>query len=1840
MLKMQCAWLLGLGSVVAFGLLGVDAQKKHLNSFTNFINFVVLGNIAMMFFLPIDNTMRGYSHRVVCALLVIWLAKEMQKVRWNTVYFFKGYFLFNASPMSWVICHALYRSVMVTLPIFDTQRYFVLEPLSLGIMMILYRTSGKNDGRVSDWFGISDTMVVSTITFMTSVADAYLEILPRIILNDQSLMVLDGVAVLIHLMIGVVALAWSNVFLDDSSWTLDSFSAYREELLFDGQQKEKVKQDKKGKIRLPILKNLKSDLIASAKSIQDEVCSVLNFNSTDLGDGVNGTGNISCPKTGLFSSEFWSENLLDKSISIGLLISSCPDSHHNISRKLVIEVSGCDKLSGMHGLMGRHPPWINTLSVSQQSQVELFGVAKESIKLSTTSGRAAKLSNSKSSLVSCDKVCEDGSIAVIDEWIKHDLETNPAKLILFSETPLSDCTAGYLAFTGDLFADLNGRIHVDFPAIDKSNIWNDESIALISGNQPAVCPTVVETSVKKNTPELFSRPLLRKKLGIEARKCEEYLDSLVDGIVFKSLYEKYLDHEKFSTATDPWPTVYEIISGNLISNHSDIDDIPKFVKNLPKLLFPQLVEFSNNGSLAILSPLIIPPFNDAGPENVSDLFGLIQFAVTFASVNPQKEAFSTPRFPKSKFPSDLQFLGSIFPHKKAVELLPELSDEVIEVFANLPKHCAKVDLSYHGLYSALSELEVKPCRETLFGGLGERLGHLSPQKTKQDKPNAGVNVVSGNLDEVLSELEGKQTYVFSECEEGSYLKVLGTGPIQWENEVARKEFESTVFKIRAVESREEVVFSNLKWGVGVVLDESSFFNYLKLNLTNEKKVVGKEIIAEGVAEVVESQSGRAFRKEMEQIARNDESGVVGELQISVLLGRRFSGATDVKILLYDSFKRGTLFSTCIIMTETFSGFKSKPPVGSFPATLICSTTSPLLQGREGMGLDNPEYSLAKASLNAAAYKRKFTDIFDGTAELPSNELHPLLELFRNIENVKSPVEIPLRWHVISYNLRGSNLKTPYLREILAHVIPQSPIVAFQDALRLESIDDLFFPVSSVVHAEQDAVAHPGAAAAPNTPAEDRAIHLQRQRIRKLFEMTDRCGSEGYVVSERLGSFESQVEEMLMGGERVVLRSDIFEVLDNCVLHKKLRSGDGVMDKLLQRYLNGSHKNLMKVPGVVLVGEKKGTKKFAIVNVDARRSTENEIEFLLVVLEFVRSSYGYSLIVTGSFSSDFMKLTNSKLAQSGLLKQYYPVTWTDSVGISTVHLFSPYSQLWFPDLPLASQTGASLTSALAPLAYMHRDVIDRTKLCMVVDEEINYSDQNSNVMEAKGTAVAGVRAGYCKDMAAYNKWFWKNIGLGVDRLPARYESCAVDYSGSKRDKEIIAESLESHYPISYNISAGGDIFRIVSFNLNGLDHERANVLLQLDPPSQLFTYFSSFDIVVIQGDASAGNETNVSNAILSGIQAIAETIPDKKYEWKSSLLNSKGGDSEQNMQIYWRESSRLKGIVCTVTPYTPDSSKSLSLLGCAFEVPSSLDSDFFIVTNVHDSKTAYLTNAAVDLPDSSVSVMKRNYQVLCRAAISKVEHLGMEVDADGKCRQYPIPAAFIGTFHPQLKVEFNSTFAEFEAAMNGVAKEILRKNQIGDRKFPQGYNQNLIVQSEIPPETVTDGVNSWVPMADVQSSGGVMGWLFGTAKPTKLWPYATDSAGDVSDMLISWSESKQNQQTAASDFVVPGSGRIDTFLGSPKCRREFEKSSGANDGEIVRAQASCAASDPPCGFTLSSHQQPVGVKVVGTGLRRRNGITPKRGTGKGECVAVQVENLRMKDALSSSQLNLDCANWNL
>ncbi|RKP18628.1 hypothetical protein ROZALSC1DRAFT_14951, partial [Rozella allomycis CSF55] len=138
-LKITALLPLGLASVLFFYSIPRRITWKLDPAFTSYGNIAVFTNIGMMVFTPYHNTIRGLCSKVTCMALFVWIVQQGYKVGWRTTTHNElGMFLYHAVSNEWILTHAVYRFVLVTLATFS-RRIRYLEFYTAIIVLILHR---------------------------------------------------------------------------------------------------------------------------------------------------------------------------------------------------------------------------------------------------------------------------------------------------------------------------------------------------------------------------------------------------------------------------------------------------------------------------------------------------------------------------------------------------------------------------------------------------------------------------------------------------------------------------------------------------------------------------------------------------------------------------------------------------------------------------------------------------------------------------------------------------------------------------------------------------------------------------------------------------------------------------------------------------------------------------------------------------------------------------------------------------------------------------------------------------------------------------------------------------------------------------------------------------------------------------------------------------------------------------------------------------------------------------------------------------------------------------------------------------------------------------------------------------------------------------------------------------------------------------------------------------------------------------------------------------------------------------------------------------------------------
>ena len=207
MIKTLALLPFGLGSILAFLSMNQSFKTTYLRAFTIYVNFAVYGNIMMMIGTPTGSTMRGMLGKVTTLALWAWVVLQGYQVGWKTVIAHDKIFYFRAVSKSWVFAHAVYRFILLTLPVFGSgRRHRLLEAYSLGMTFAL---SSAFNVPFEYCFGMADTLVVPAEAAWSSLATTF-NLIPR----DGRKLILSGTAdaLLGILTLSVAAFASFNVY--------------------------------------------------------------------------------------------------------------------------------------------------------------------------------------------------------------------------------------------------------------------------------------------------------------------------------------------------------------------------------------------------------------------------------------------------------------------------------------------------------------------------------------------------------------------------------------------------------------------------------------------------------------------------------------------------------------------------------------------------------------------------------------------------------------------------------------------------------------------------------------------------------------------------------------------------------------------------------------------------------------------------------------------------------------------------------------------------------------------------------------------------------------------------------------------------------------------------------------------------------------------------------------------------------------------------------------------------------------------------------------------------------------------------------------------------------------------------------------------------------------------------------------------------------------------------------------------------------------------------------------------------------------------------------------------
>ncbi|KAJ3406886.1 hypothetical protein HDU80_010174 [Chytriomyces hyalinus] len=734
--------------------------------------------------------------------------------------------------------------------------------------------------------------------------------------------------------------------------------------------------------------------------------------------------------------------------------------------------------------------------------------------------------------------------------------------------------------------------------------------------------------------------------------------------------------------------------------------------------------------------------------------------------------------------------------------------------------------------------------------------------------------------------------------------------------------------------------------------------------------------------------------------------------------------------------------------------------------------------------------------------------------------NPLIDFhFANGDGLGS-LSAPTKYHVASFDLQSLSENTPFLMAHLSFLAGQSSFLVLQNSRHLS-------------HNDANPLQLPSA-------------------FKSKLVVTDPC--DGSVSGASAVS-----------GGRLVYRADLV-VVETC-----LEADVGDIEEAVTMLAPG-----VEIPVVSVVTSKKDkNQKIIIINVNWQPQNFGthayEAKLLLFLMEYFRITLGHPMVVAGQFGDHVGNILKIALEETGTWRTFF------APSSPTVDSF-----VWAPFVPEI------------PRSAYHRDASAR-------HAPVAYASPIESCLAPSNSSLVNI----CDTVKEYAKSFRKAVGgiIAEDRLLAKHTRCANEIS--------------NHLPIVYTINQGGEPLTVVSFNLGGLSLSRISRLQKTPLFTYLAEFDIVLLQTTRSAGANLGDEPEeefdsekvgvrltelltqqllASSEVKSKLKShtIGFQHHTKKFFRSRRATRLAGMEGATNLHILYKEiipkkatiPRRLEMLNCTSEQYGPSS----SLLGCLFSVKTSeyfivatLDDEIYLHTPTTSNGARYnpvtsliestgqdrarfippviassmlspLSNPDADLPVEQVGVMKQLYNSLCMRR-------GWNV-TETDCSKYPVMAAFTGTWgwgaafkRDGRKGKLNGTFAEFRATMDGVEKEIIRKNQIGDRKFPTGHNSKLRVRAITPAERVSRDYLKL--LFDDEPASGLYGWFSGGQGGAQVqWPYWTDQSGYFSDYAVLWtsrdalaseSDDPQHPTSTDSEAEMPSyAAYVDPFLGSPLC----------------------------------------------------------------------------------------------
>ncbi|KAI8909319.1 hypothetical protein DFJ77DRAFT_542903 [Powellomyces hirtus] len=312
----------------------------------------------------------------------------------------------------------------------------------------------------------------------------------------------------------------------------------------------------------------------------------------------------------------------------------------------------------------------------------------------------------------CDVMCPDSALTLIADWAARPKHPEIAtRLVIFSPAPLNACTAVSLSRALQQYGQFT-----DLDAIDEWNVWHNERVAIMVGDDSRTCVPPTAPFSKQSASAMVERD----------QTCQNHLQA-IEPSHYKAVFEQLIDITEQKDSSG-WPSFNDLLATNLI-------DYPKFLNvdfaNMP------CSEWSNQGQ--VRSPTLIKTsFAELEGPAVSDIFHLASVGLRIASVSP-----------KMGLSNELSGVG----------------DEVFEDIARICSACrSNKDLSYKSIYDEFKDNQPFFCRNTVLSGMGRAMQSLLEDSRMETSPmqhrlKKGRKTVTGSI--------------FESCSEGDTLEIEG-----------------------------------------------------------------------------------------------------------------------------------------------------------------------------------------------------------------------------------------------------------------------------------------------------------------------------------------------------------------------------------------------------------------------------------------------------------------------------------------------------------------------------------------------------------------------------------------------------------------------------------------------------------------------------------------------------------------------------------------------------------------------------------------------------------------------------------------------------------------------------------------------------------------------------------------------------------------------------------------------------------------------------------------------------------------------------------------------------------